>query len=135
MVEIPPELLAKLENATIKVIKSYTVHPINDELMKPKAAAGAHNLDRAKVEVGRLEIITSIAAIDVNSSPTVVRLGVYDGNLEYWHKSKTSPTANETVLYTGMLTLGEGDRIRGRFEGVTLNDDLYVFINGYWINL
>lgn len=135
MVEISQQLLDDLALATGKIIKSYTLHPINEELWDVDADSGDNNIDFDAIAAGRLAIITAISALDVDNSPSLVQLGPVSGGNLLKHKSKTSPTANESVVFAGQLILAEGEFIRAHFEGVTANDDLYAFVNGYWITI
>lgn len=95
------------------------------------AAAGQNVLDTAAFAAGFVYVVQAIVGIDINSNPSQIRLlAVSSGNFVPLLQTAT-PGADTPVLWTGHMTLKEGDYIRVRFQGCTLNDDLYVYVLGY----
>lgn len=135
VVEISQEDLAALRAAISKTYNAYNIKPIKEELMKLSSPGGDIDIDSEPTPANEVRFITSVSVIDEDNAPSAIRIGVYDGVNNFWHKSTTATAAGETVTYTGQLVLGEIDKIRARLEGTTLGDDLYCYINGYKVSL
>ncbi|KKM03924.1 hypothetical protein LCGC14_1769500 [marine sediment metagenome] len=135
MAEITEELITKLAVATAKVIKSYTLYPVNEHLFDIAPSGTSKNLDMDAVEAWRLMILTSIVAVPTTAGGDAIKIGVVSGGTPFWHKIKQSPTADESVVFAGQLILAEGEYIRGRFEYTSAPSQLDLYINGYWIEV
>jgi len=135
VVEVPQLLINRLQTASQKVINSYTLNPINDEFFDAAPAGTAKNLDSAVVDAGRIEIITSIAALPETNAGDKILIGVVSGDTALWHKIDSSPTADETVRFSGQLVLSEGMFVRARFEYTTLPTQLKMVRSGWWISV
>ncbi len=133
MAEITDELLARISEATLKVIKSYTLYPVNDYLFEESPGGTSFNVDFDPVENGKLMIITSIVGIPKTNAGDAIKMGIVSGGTPFWHKSDQSPVADGSSVFTGMLMLAERELIRVRFEYTTIPDRLDAYINGYWI--
>lgn len=125
----------KIALATAKVIKSYTLYPVNEHLYDASPSGTSKNLDQDPVDAGRLMIVTSVAAVPTTNAGDAVKIGVVSGGTPFWHKITQSPTADESTVFAGQLILAEGEYIRGRFEYTTAPDSLDLYINGYWIEV
>jgi len=135
MAEITEELITKLALSTAKVIKSYTLYPVNEYLTDIAPSGTEKDLDQDPLDAGRLMIITSIAAVPETAGGDAIKIGVVSGGTPFWHKIKQSPTADESVVFAGQLILAENEFIRGRFEYTSAPSALDLYINGYWIEV
>lgn len=95
------------------------------------AAAGQNVLDTAAFGAGFVYVVQAIVGIDITSAPSQIRLLVVsDGNFVPL-KQVATPGVDTPVEWTGHITLKAGDKVRVRFQGCTLNDDLWVYVLGY----
>ncbi len=133
MAEITTELLARLSEATLKVIKSYTLYPVNEFEYKITPTGTEWNIDFDAVGTGKLMVITSIAGIPVTAAGDAIKIGVVNGGTPYWHKVDQAPAADTSTVFSGQLILAEAEFIRVRFEYTSAPDSLEAYVNGYWI--
>jgi hypothetical protein len=95
------------------------------------ADAGTNNLDSTAVPAGSVYVIQSVAAVDVDNAPTLIQI-LSQGTAVYGFLNEdVSPAADRALIWTGAITLKEGDYIRGHFEGVTANDDIVLDVWGF----
>jgi hypothetical protein len=134
MVEVPQSLITRLQSAALKVINAFTLNPINDEFFDASPTGTSKNLDSPTVEAGRIEIITSIAGLPSTNAGDKISIGVVSGGAEYWHTINSSPTADETVRFSGQLILSEGMFVRVKFEYTTAPTELKMVRSGWWVS-
>jgi len=74
--------------------------------------------------------INQLVAIDENSAPGFVKLGLKIGDTYHWYKSSASPTAGTTVSVQGKIYARGGQKVVARFANATAGDDVRLFVNG-----
>ena len=99
------------------------------------ATAGTNFLAGTAVPAGEIWVVTSLRGVDVNTSPSSLTLQAYDGTTTIVLARKLSPGINTDVIWSGQAFLKAGDYIQARFDGCTLNDDIYLDIMGYKMKL
>ena len=94
------------------------------------ASAGTNNLDSDAVPTGKVWRIVQATALNNTSMSTRIRIAVYDGTNTYTFVQEDTVAAARRVTWTGTVYLTANWTIRAIFEGATLNDDLFISING-----
>jgi len=95
------------------------------------AAAGTNVLSLTSVPAGEVWRVASIAAFDGSSNITTLILSLGLGGTTHYLASQPITAAGQLVLWTGDVTLKEGDSIVATFYGCVLNDDLFLSACGY----
>ena len=106
-----------------------------EEVSDTSASAGSNNLASTSVPAGEIWIIQAIIARDVDNAPTKIRLNVTVNSTGVVLKTETSPVTGIWVSWTGEVVLSEGDQVTVNFEGVTLNDDIYMRYHGVRVDI
>lgn len=95
------------------------------------AGAGDNYLYGSIVPAGEIWVVTSIATWDVNTNPSVIGIGIEHSGSYYTLKQAPTPGLNTVFSLNNPTYLAAGDRVYVYFGGCTLNDDIYITINGY----
>lgn len=94
---------------------------------------GVEDLDLKQLEPGWIYAINNICAYETATKPSQIKLGFVRQHQFHRLTSQTPANNEDSVDYVGQILLMEGDKIRGRFEGATEGDTIYLFANGYKI--
>lgn len=95
------------------------------------APAGTYNLDSGVVPAGEIWIVNVLVGTAVSGSCTSFRFGyVHDGS-QVFVEEVVTPVSAQLYNFVGQIVLDAGDYLRARFYGLTLNDDVYLYVTGY----
>lgn len=95
------------------------------------APAGQNILTATAVTAGNIWIIEHMLAYNETSAITRLELALwYDGGYVYLRRDVTV-AANTEIVWTGQLTLVEGEYVGAVFSGCNLNDNIALEIAGY----
>ena len=103
--------------------------------VEPNAVVGTNTLDSDAVPAGEIWIVTMLRGYDATSAISSSNIGVLTSGTTYSVDDKIAPGAGVTANYDGFVVLQEGDLIRWRGWGCTLNDDLYLVALGYKMDI
>jgi len=94
-----------------------------------------HKIDTAIVAPGKLHVYTIVGLQDYHNACTLATFYVKRGatNIDIAYYAPT--VAQRPDIWSGQIVLKEGDYIQANFKGATINDDLYVRILGYQMDL
>ena len=107
---------------------------IYEEIYKDTSGAVTTRIkDFTKCPIGKIRVITHIAALDATSSPTYIKLCHQNGGELAIDKVGVAPPTGETVNWDGFFIIGELDYAEVIWLGITSGDDLYAVISGYEI--
>jgi len=95
------------------------------------AAGGVNYLYSSYVPTGKIWIVNYVCAYDGDSAPGDIWLGIQRGGTPYWLDSLADAVALQPLVSRRPMTLAAGDRIQVYFEACILDDDIYLFVNGY----
>ena len=95
------------------------------------APAGANILSTSLVPAGEVWRLETISAADSNNSPTYMLFVIRGTGVWYPVYKNSIPLGGVYDIWTGLLTLKEGDYVSLYFYGVTLNDNLVGYVSGY----
>ena len=104
-----------------------------EKISDTSAAAGSNLLESTAVPAGKVQVITSVCAFDYDTAITEVGIGITVGGVYHTHNITTNPGIREPVLNNNKLILAAGNKIYASYGGCVLNDDLYLYVNGYQI--
>lgn len=99
------------------------------------APAGAFALSGTAVPADEVWVVRFVTARNKITNPSQIRIGILEGATLYPFVEAVAPGANIFVELNGMLVLKEADKVRARFGGCVLGDDLEVNISGYKMKL
>lgn len=102
-------------------------------IVKP-AAAGANNLDDKIVKPGRVYYYEEIAVENRTSNFTRALFGVESGEDFHYYEEQQSPLANTLYPWHCVppLRVLPGEKARVKCTGVTLSDELIMYVAGYF---
>jgi len=97
--------------------------------------AGGQFIYGTAVTAGELWVVTAIAAKNINTVATTIGLGTYDG-VNYTELAANTPTATIIrTVYAGWIPVPAGSKVYAFFGGCTLNDDIFLYIHGFKMQL
>jgi len=99
------------------------------------ADAGDNTVDGKRVGTNRILVVTHMWAYDATNAPTYIRLGYWNRTRYVWVKIEPAPLVLETVNFYGELYLQEDMWPAIQGNGITLNDDIYGGLMGYWVTI
>ena len=135
MAEFSEEQLNKIERAADLITRSLDESMRADDEINLAATSGTNDLKFEQVKPGRVLMLEVLYGADDTNAPTRTRVGYWNGHRYNWFLTQPAPLTTETVLFSGRVRLREGMYPIVRFEGCTLNDDLYAALNGYWVKI
>jgi len=95
------------------------------------ATAGDNLLAIPIPPAGEVWTVTQLAAMNTITVCTRISFVVRAGGVDYYLCGKDSPAAGEVVSLASHIILGEGDQLRGYYEGCVAADDIYLYASGY----
>ena len=104
---------------------------IVEQVLVADATAGINYVVLPAVPAGEVWVIEGMAGVDVDSAPSGVMFGVYDGSTWMWLEEVVTPAANVYNEWKGVLRLKEDDICGMIFSGCVLNDNLVANFWGY----
>jgi len=120
--------------AALHSIRVNQFEPFNISVKKAGSLnAISQRLETGHLETGWLYVITTITAYEEGAGTPQIKVGLRDGETDFIFESGTVGNAEDTVEYVGQLMAKETDRIFALFEGATITDTVYLFVNGYKI--
>jgi len=102
-----------------------------EQVYDPDAVAGDSSIYTTVVPAGEVHKIENIVFADTNTVCTSVLVYAIIDSVSVVIINKVSPPAGVYQSYQLVVTLGPGDRLRCRFLGCALNDDLNLHVCGY----
>ncbi len=102
-----------------------------ERISDPNAAAGTNILIGTSVPANKLYVVTAVLTFNDNSAMGPVMLYRYTGSTTTGLKRVASLAVDDGLNWEGMLVLKEGETIRASLQGCTLNDDIYLDIQGW----
>ncbi|KKN29055.1 hypothetical protein LCGC14_0848110 [marine sediment metagenome] len=106
-----------------------------ERVVNLSAAAGVNTLSTTAVPAGKLYIVRSIAAFDLDSATGTDHLSVVAGGTLFALLRIPALAADTDMHFHGKLILEEGDVIRATFGGCTLNDDIFLLAQGWEVTV
>lgn len=104
---------------------------VSETVFELNATAGTFTLTSTVVPSGEVHVIQALSAQNQNTDPTLIMIYATCGSDTPRIKSQATPGIAIPIVWTGNVTLIEGDTLSAQFRGCTLNDDLYFWILGY----
>ena len=100
-----------------------------------KTAAGITGstltIQAARVDPGRIRVITHVSIENKTSAYTKCRLSVYNGATDFEIDEAIFPDEDELLIHPKDIVLGEGDILRARLTGTTTGDIVEMHIVGW----
>ena len=105
-----------------------------DRVLIPDAVAGENLLEHDKVGHDKVYNYDEITIENRTSAFTRLLIGVVNGGLFHTYEEQQSPSA--ATLYpfhpNKTLKISEGEQLQAKCTGVTLHDELVMFVAGYY---
>jgi len=131
--ELTEEQIKAIVLAAKKVLTGENIQVYEEIYKDTEGAVTSRTKDFTKCPAGKIRVITHIAALDVTSAPSHIKLCHQNGGELAIDKVAIAPLTGETCNWDGFYILGEGDYAEVVWLGVTSGDDLYAVISGYEI--
>lgn len=116
--------------ADLQAIEAQVVETVSEN----GVSAGNNTLAGTAVPSGKMQVITSICAINLSSIITYTEIQIFDGSGAYTIDLVLAPAALQGVDVRGHFILDAGDKIRAIFSGCVDGDNIRLWINGYQID-
>ena len=100
-----------------------------------RGASGTNNLKRDPVPVGMGEVILYVGVIDETTAYTRLRIGRESLGKFFPMYEESNPVANELYWPREKIYIREGERLMAELTGVTANDILKMYIQGYRVRI
>jgi len=94
-------------------------------------AAGDRLLTASTVPEGEVWVVTSVIAFNIDSATTNTRIQIYDGSGRAVVFVEYAPAAKKVLGGHCNIVMKKDDRLEAKFFGCALDDDIYMYINGY----
>jgi len=88
-------------------------------------------LQLAKVDPGRIRVITHLAIENKTSAYTLFRLSIYDGAIEFFLDEAITPSEDELLVHPKDVVQGESDIVRATLTGTTTGDLIEMHAIGW----
>lgn len=98
------------------------------------AAAATEEIAFPRVEPGRHYHITRVAVENETSTSTDVRILVRGHGWDHYIEEKDTLAADTLYRENEPFHLSEGEDLVAKFTGVSVNDDLRFYVEGYWLD-
>ncbi len=97
-----------------------------EQVSNLSAAAGTNTLLSSVVPAGEIWNVQEITALDINTNPTAIYLGLQIGGVDYYLLYLATPGAAIPVNWSGSIIVAPGSYVKAAITGCTLNDDIYL---------
>lgn len=79
--------------------------------------------------------VTRLSFEDKTTAPTEVQINVKRGGVIHYLMEQVSPAAGRLYWTTDEIVLSEGERLSVYFSGATASDLLWVWLEGYYLEV
>ncbi len=90
------------------------------------ATAGDNTLTGGGVPGGEIWIVEAISALDLTNNPSRVILFVSVNGVNVVLTDISTVVAGQFIVWSGAITLSQGDTVKATIYGCTLNDDIFM---------
>jgi len=111
---------------------SGVVNEVKSNLTLPAATT---NLDTTAVPPGEIHVLTQIGWYYAGTVPTAVWIELRDGSNDYHLFHSETLVSGEFYDHQGYWVLSQGYFIRATVYGPTLNDDFYLSVTGFRVDI
>ena len=88
-------------------------------------------MELERVNAGRIRVLTHVSVENKTSAYTKCRLSIYNGAVDFFLDEAIYPAAEELLVHSKDIQLGEGDILRATLTGTTTADEIEVHAIGW----